>query len=325
MIFIENYKEAKDYHYQVLKCWFVHKLYPSSRRSSIHKCTLPDCESCKEQKKDGGFVKRQYYKKLSPSLRIFLQENLNNLIQDNSEAFKSEIVKNYRLLLRTHKELTEFIVESTYKDFFQKKCGRRFLNLLNVNTCLSCNINYTLEVVDSHARAQLDHFMPKTYFPVLGVNFYNLIPVCPRCNHLKGSGKNKHWWCYNYDKLYHPYFKENNVFKFNYQYTDSTNSFDITFSKADDVKATNTIAENRLAQIYSAHCDFELRDLYNLRKRYSKNHLNQMIKFLEKTGITKEETYEMLFGIKTNESEYHKRPFSKFKSDIIEELLKLED
>lgn len=38
--------------------------------------------------------------------------------------------------------------------------------------------------------------------------------------------------------------------------------------------------------------------------------------------MSKEEAYRMVFGIETKEEDYHKRPFSKFKKDIIDELLR---
>ncbi|MFE4658134.1 hypothetical protein ACFRFJ_15795 [Streptomyces hydrogenans] len=34
---------------------------------------------------------------------------------------------------------------------------------------------------------QLDHFLPKTLFPALCVDPLNLVPVCERCNHIKGN------------------------------------------------------------------------------------------------------------------------------------------
>lgn len=38
--------------------------------------------------------------------------------------------------------------------------------------------------------------------------------------------------------------------------------------------------------------------------------------------MSKEEVYKNVFGIESKEKDFHKRPFSKFKYDILEELLK---
>ena len=41
--------------------------------------------------------------------------------------------------------------------------------------------------------------------------------------------------------------------------------------------------------------------------------------------ISKEEIYRMVFGIEIEEENYHRRPFSKFKKDIIDELLRIDN
>ncbi|WP_430612453.1 hypothetical protein [Flavobacterium sp. JP2137] len=323
MIFIEHFEHAKNYHQKVLNCWFIHKLYKKSDLKKVeYECDLLNCECCKEINEHGAYKERKYYEYLNEPIREFLKENLENIFTNDFSKLKEFYQSNILLISRNENELKKFIIESTYTDFFQKKCGRKFLNLLNINTCLSCNINYTLEVTKSHSRAQLDHFLPKTHFPILGVNFYNLIPVCARCNHLKGSGKSKKWWFTNYNKIYHPYFKEEEIFKFNFSFSKTKNEFEIEFIKS-SIKDFKTIEVNRLHDIYSAHRDFELRDLYNLRIKYNENYLDQVLSFFEKNGLTRSECYEMIFGISVDEKKYSKRPFSKFKSDIIEELLKI--
>lgn len=39
----------------------------------------------------------------------------------------------------------------------------------------------------AQAVSSLDHYLPKTKFPALAVTPANLLPVCSRCNHMKGS------------------------------------------------------------------------------------------------------------------------------------------
>ncbi|MFF5931614.1 hypothetical protein [Streptomyces hydrogenans] len=48
---------------------------------------------------------------------------------------------------------------------------------------------------------QLDHFLPKTLFPALCVDPLNLVPVCERCNHIKGNKRPSK----QEDTLLHPY------------------------------------------------------------------------------------------------------------------------
>ncbi len=52
---------------------------------------------------------------------------------------------------------------------------------------------------------QFDHFFPKNHYPKWIINFYNLIPSCNACNHLKLEDNPldiiKKWWV-----IFHPYF-----------------------------------------------------------------------------------------------------------------------
>ena len=62
-----------------------------------------------------------------------------------------------------------------------------------------------------------------------------------------------------------------------------------------------------------------------IRKKYSENYLKYLLKILHKNEPSEAEKYRMLFNVEKNEEDYHKRPFSKFKNDIIEKLLKIDD
>ncbi|HDI3248707.1 TPA: hypothetical protein PMC35_002182 [Vibrio cholerae] len=56
--------------------------------------------------------------------------------------------------------------------------------------CPYCNRNFTPVVVmggEDSARPELDHFLPKSLFPMFSVSFHNLIPSCHCCNHSKGN------------------------------------------------------------------------------------------------------------------------------------------
>lgn len=79
--------------------------------------------------------------------------------------------------------------------------------------CPYCNRNFTPIVTIRNldkARPELDHFIPKSIFPMFAVSFHNLIPSCHCCNHNKGSkniihaGKESRL---SY-KILHPYVRE---------------------------------------------------------------------------------------------------------------------
>lgn len=45
-----------------------------------------------------------------------------------------------------------------------------------------------------------------------------------------------------------------------------------------------------------------------------------MADLFPKIGLSKEEDYRLLFDVELSEKDYHKRPMSKFKHDILKEL-----
>ena len=59
------------------------------------------------------------------------------------------------------KLIKSFFIQTGYNNFDNKK----FLEKLNVDTCVYCNRNYTTQLVKDRARAELDHWFPKESFP----------------------------------------------------------------------------------------------------------------------------------------------------------------
>lgn len=78
--------------------------------------------------------------------------------------------------------------------------------------------------------------------------------------------------------------------------------------------------------IYHGHSDKELKDLYDLRYKYSDNYLQALLdNTFGALPISNEEKYKLIFGIELEEKNYHKRIMSKFKSDIVKKLLYIKD
>lgn len=215
------------------------------------------------------------------------------------------------------KLIKSFFIETGYKSFPNKK----FLNHLNIDTCTYCNKNYTLQydLETNHARAELDHWFPIADFPILALSFYNLIPSCHSCNHLKHNNKPTEGWEKALENMVHPYLDKID-FSFSYHFEKYNEPKAIV--KPKDIKSEKTISFNKTKEIYEAQSDKELKDLLNLRYKYSDNYIDILLNKTFKGVMSKEKAYRMIFGIEIKEEDYHKRPFSKFKKDIIEELMR---
>ncbi|MBD8081580.1 HNH endonuclease [Chryseobacterium caseinilyticum] len=261
---------------------------------------------------------------LEISTRKFLKQYKNILIQGKPE-----------LLLKVHQKFKNTITdqntenlktcfkERAYKEHFQRYFGKEFLNLLNIDTCVYCNRNYTLQfdLESNHTRAQLDHWFPKADFPILALSFYNLIPSCSSCNHIKGQAK-EYDWEKALENLVHPY-SDSIDFSFSYDFDKYNEPKIWLVQNNSNLKNEQTIKFNKLREIYEAQSGKELKDLYDLRYKYSQNYLDILCnKTFEGLSLSQEEAYRMVFGIEIKKDDYHKRPFSKFKHDIIEELKK---
>ena len=63
-----------------------------------------------------------------------------------------------------------------------------FVKDLGIRICPYCGRSYIYRVEKQGKKGmvavkpQLDHFLPKSSYPFLGMNFYNLIPCCTQCN-----------------------------------------------------------------------------------------------------------------------------------------------
>lgn len=198
---------------------------------------------------------------------------------------------------------------------------------LNRNTCTYCNRLYTTTVIvtdpktkrinDSGriTRPQFDHWFAKSIYPTLSLSYYNLIPSCSVCNSsVKGDtvfGRGTHI------HPYEPLTKE--YFSFTYTYTSPTDiSVDLDFKG--NQKIERTLIDLRIKEIYNGHSYLELKDLHDLRNKYTDNYLETLLNAFDSLEVGKKEAYRLIFGTEHDEQDFHKRPFSKFKKDILTEL-----
>ncbi|KPH14462.1 HNH endonuclease [Chryseobacterium sp. ERMR1:04] len=198
--------------------------------------------------------------------------------------------------------------------------------LLDQHTCVYCNRNYVKTIGDTQnkvLRADYDHFFSQSKYPLLALSFYNLIPVCSYCNSKKLDGH------FQLDTHLHPYLMNADDKNFSFSFRkknfieNNVKLNIITENAKSKIRIENTFKDLCLKEIYNAYSDKELRNLLDLRYKYSKNYLNILLnETFKELSISKEEVYRMIFGIEIKEDDYHKRPFSKFKHDIIEELKK---
>ena len=216
-----------------------------------------------------------------------------------------------------------------YENFLIRKKSRSYNLALQMqrNTCSYCNRLYTNTVVykdpatgrvnDSTrvTKPQFDHWFAHSRYPLLGLSYYNLIPSCSVCNSsVKGDD------IFSLATHVHPYIYEpDQHFKFCFYYRD-TDQPNVKVIPTGD-KMTRHLKAFKIKEVYDAHSNLELKDLLDLKYKYSENYLNTLFEESFKAlKVSRRETYRMIFGAHYDEADFHKRAFSKFKKDILNEL-----
>lgn len=247
---------------------------------------------------------------IADSLETLLLGSPQQLVDLNSDhPFNS--FNQYKRVLEKVFDYTDWFSQKKVK----KYCAYTLAENLNINTCCYCNRLYTKTVTqdeDKITRPQFDHWFPKEQYPLLALSFYNLIPSCAVCNtSLKNTAT------MSLADYMHPYVdtKENYLFSFDMK---THNTYDFRVKDGGNQKVKNTMELFKVQKIYETHMD-EIEDLVSIKKKYSESYLNNLRKILS-VNISDEELYRLAFSTYLNEPDFEKRPLSRMKRDLLEEL-----
>ena len=202
-------------------------------------------------------------------------------------------------------------INSTYKMIHCDNCNQDLFVIDEVEKeCPGCNqeINGQTKVVNT---AQLDHFFPKDSYPLFAVSFYNLIPSCYSCNHVKLNKDLKH-------SPYDSSFSFDDV-KFTY-IPKSTDKIEIKIdSRNPDFK--NGIRILGIEELYQSHIDV-VNELIWKKEVYSDSYRDGLSKILNQTDLelSEAELNRFITGHYTDKGDYGKRPLSKMVADIGREI-----
>jgi hypothetical protein len=238
------------------------------------------------------------------------------------DAAQTAIINKYNIINQLHRifNYDKYISSSKSTSYnLALKLGR--------NTCTYCNRLYTNTVLKKDiktnrmndkgriTRPQFDHWFAKSKYPLLSLSFYNLIPSCSVCNSsIKGDT------IFDLATHAHPYLAKESDFKFSFNYKDVAEN-NVIIKAVDGSKIEKLLLEFKINEVYNAHSALELKDLLDLKYKYTENYINTLFdESFATLGVKKEEAYRLIFGVEHDEVDFHKRPFSKFKKDILEEL-----
>ncbi len=196
------------------------------------------------------------------------------------------------------------------------------------NTCVYCNRQYAFNIVrdggknddNRIARPALDHWFPKSLFPLMSLSYYNLIPSCTVCN---SSAKMDEIWLLT--SHVHPYLTGPDVPKFKFRYKPGLNAtWDIDFENLVG-REKNTVKDLCLQEAYQAHSELEVADLIEMATKNNGTYMKQLygsILKLYTAGGDRAKAYRLLLGTEMMKDEFKNRPLSKLKRDVIEQIEK---
>ena len=228
------------------------------------------------------------------------------------------------------------------RSFDGDKCKRKvhaltldkddFVKNLKIRICPYCGRAYIYRVEkkgkngDVFVKPQLDHFLPKSNYPFLGMNFFNLIPCCTQCNLVPCKGDNDPMESSKQKIAYlmHPYDFDEKGIRFIHQLkgpdTYNPDSYDVIVGYKDkDLKKgyNNFLAIDKL---YAEH-NIEICNMY-LKARAFRVVDNGFYKSIGMNGIPIALLTHGILGFNLNNVEERRQLMYKFQKDSVLQIVK---
>ena len=292
--------------------------------------TENNCTNHYEEIKD-WLINRLNSKTIKKSLKDQLKNDLEKIIKGEPKELLKLNKKYLKEFPKKNNRKGKLINDSrityifNYKEF-RRKFGFTLSNNLKIECCPYCNKNYTSSLLikrlnNKNVFPEFDHFYSQSNFPFISLSFYNLIPSCYVCNTHFKSNKDS-------SKIFHPYTKvKSNHFNFKNFPNDVASlygsgkniSLDFDFNSSNSInnKIKDSIDFFGIKEIYeTCHTDL-IQKIIHKKIAFS----DRYIKELENTyNLTFDDAYSILFETHHKEILLHKKPFSKLKKDIFDDV-----
>ena len=205
-----------------------------------------------------------------------------------------------------------------YSEFMQdidakgEKNGYWLMKQLGIKVCPYCNRNYTITIYTNEVqvRPEYDHFHPEALYPSLILSFYNFVPSCPGCNHLKKVQEiDVNPWV-GYNAANRPRFRVDT----------STGDFPARPLLEIDNENENT-RRLGIKELYNEHTDY-VKDMLDKIQAYNPATYRAISRDFQGIVHTEAGLERMIWGNYTRETYAAKRPFAKLTADILEQYKK---
>lgn len=223
---------------------------------------------------------------------------------------KAKWATSYGLFIKRMRKIYNGFMQDAYNK--KMKNGYWLMKELDVKVCPYCNRNYTMTIATSKlsVRPEYDHFYPEALHPSLILSFYNYVPSCPQCNHLKKTQElDVNPWI-GYSTGARPKFR-----------VDTSNG---DFPANPKIKVEHLDKKTKklgIKELYNEHQDY-VKEILDKIQAYNPVTYGAIRKDFQGIVHTEAELERMVWGNYTSEEDAGKRPFSKLTADILEQYKK---
>ena len=235
------------------------------------------------------------------------------------EKFSSSVILEQEFGIETKTKFSKLIIDAMNYESLRTGAanyGRDLLidnfRTLKIKTCVYCNSQYAVSLDDNKTVGfDFDHVYPKSKYPYLSTNFFNLVPCCPVCNRTKS----------NVDYKVDFYVNEDPQTLFSYR-LDINSIADYQLSRKNDelvVKVDCDESVNGMAN------GLRLEAFCNQHKDVAEDVLIKAYKYTDSSLKGLEATlgvnfYRLWYGVYESESDVYRRPLSAMTNDIVKQI-----
>lgn len=230
------------------------------------------------------------------------------------------------------KTFPEWIVAKMHYSDVRSKIFPKYIRQLGIKTCVYCNSQYAITTKNGLATYELDHCWPKSKYPYLSTNFFNLQPCCGTCNKNKGDENlNNDYFSLSIWKM-----PAENGRLFGYRIGDSSlvkynldhqqESIHLTYDKAGnegkeyEESLANFERKMKVEEIYKEHCDVAEEIVWK-SIIYNSSYIRSLREaFGNVFGGVEDDWFRFFYGTYMNSNEWYKRPLSELIQDIAKQI-----
>ncbi|WP_321279071.1 hypothetical protein [Marinifilum fragile] len=273
-----------------------------------------------------GILKWVKRNELETLLGSEVNKQIKNLILATPSLLR-QIVNKVGGVLNT-KDAQNFnlgFIKTKYKSFTSRDHLYRPSDLadnLGIKVCPYCNRTFIISTKKKNGEIkrtdQLDHFFPKSRYPYLALCFYNLIPSCSACNHIK---KEQEIGLSPYEIK-----RADDVITFEWKPKDSSFVYpkgNILITPTPNTKVNGQMQSNidvfGLKDLYQNHEDI-VKELLLKGEIYSKEYIDSLVESFPDLIENEEVATRLITCNYTNEEDLGKRPLAKLTRDIAREV-----